>query len=831
MTRKIKKDTNVLASLGSRPKRTRTEAIPPSNTPSIPKSISDAFGFVTSDEINNQPLQNLHFDDENLNDDPNLAQFMPYPEEPEIEPQISTAADQFAQESQDYWNSEAREREKHKWSAIESQMTATYLECQHQTKNWTSQASYLDADPICQCPDKEFVMQTVDLFDQSMHYFKKEILFCSCMPRPVRLLHYGYIASSTQFPHTAFSIPLLQFHHHLWNQTVVSSTGFLGALIAFLNSRTDGVDTDAQTKNTSNKLLIHNRDLRRQFSHSVNTYRSIMLCTKRIYSEGLKLSNAQLLADRCARCFGPAINEKKISPQEPDVIIALDGNFQHRHYTRSSKDNPTEEEYPNLFVKPSSMKKNEIIQNSTEGLAKNMKVPKWLLRRLRNAHTVSLEAWTALTNLSNQKSTKFPTITYTKEFLRQQWLDERNSQNSRCHIQEQQKIELGRLLYYQEMAQNAWDKDASNTEEGYTRLEEHSSYKKKIEKQRAKIGSEAILKNLNAHEQDQILKIWYAKQEVRDQFVAICEQKRPLDMSRRDGKHSSIGYNDKTPLLKTLRDQAAKLKTKLESYQKLLTAYSIQSPHQSQPPNIMYTELLKIDFDHSFWNDGLFTNGREPWAIDANTQHGMRQIAYFDRANEEIRRIGWEVQRVMRWATDSHKSLYNYLFQLQLFQNIEEGSPMSLPLVEHPTLSSLSRLGKVSAAQVIINEKLARLFTLQVDWNGPLLEVFARTPPQDGDRSLRTKWHDQIKKIQNIHSKSAIVLNPGIITILEKPDDDIQMENQEADEITRVDEPYGNSAVYIYEDSDDEPASDEDNDIEEEDVDEALNGFSCLSAA
>ncbi|EGG00551.1 uncharacterized protein MELLADRAFT_111785 [Melampsora larici-populina 98AG31] len=104
-----------------------------------------------------------------------------------------------------------------------------------------------------------------------------------------------------------------------------------------------------------------------------NMYRSIMLCTKKIYNEGLTLSNAQLLADRCGRCFGPAINEEHL-PQEPHVIVALDGNFQHRHYTQSSKDNPTEDEYPEIFIKPSDMKKHEILQHSTEAQAKNIKV-------------------------------------------------------------------------------------------------------------------------------------------------------------------------------------------------------------------------------------------------------------------------------------------------------------------------------------------------------------------------------------------------------------------------------------------------------------------------
>ncbi|EGG02444.1 uncharacterized protein MELLADRAFT_110146 [Melampsora larici-populina 98AG31] len=750
-SRKAKRDSNVLAGIGTRPSRKRQGDTPPRKPPVIPKSISDALGIGQSG-TNDQPIPQHNYDDFNLFNDPAAAEFIPHRDEPEANPpSIPILGTKFAQESLEYWNAEERRLEKLKWAAIESDMTATYLECQHCTKNWTSQASYLDINIICQCTNTKLVKQTVDLYAQSKVHFQAEIIFCSCMPRPVRLLHYGYIASSPQFPKTAFSIPLLQFHHHLRNETVVASTGFVNALFRFLKSRSDRSNTNMKPKNTKYESLIHDRDLRKQFTQSVDMYQAIILCTKRIYKEGLKLSNAQLLADQCARCFGPAINETKISPQEPDVIIALDGNFQHRHYTRSSKDNPTEEEYPDIFIKPLCMKKNEIIQNSTETQVKDIKITcmstaKWLLRRLRNAQTVSCQARTALTNLLSRRSSLFPTIRYTHDFLRQQWLVERNSQQKRCHIKEEQKLELGRLLYYEEMAQNVWDQDAEDAEEAILRLREHNTYKKKIEKQRAKIGSEVILNNLEAHKQDQILKIWFTKQEVRDQFLAICEQKRPLDISRRDGRNSSISYNNKTPLLKTLRNQAAKLKTKLENYQKMLSTYSITSPHRSQPENITYPELLKIYFDHTFWNDGLFTNGRETWAIDGDTQYGMRQIAYFDRASEEIRRIGWEVRRVMRWAIDLHNSLYSYLFQLQS-QNNEVELQMDLCLVQHPALSSLSGPGKISAAQVIIYEKLVHVLNLQVLWNSNLLEVFQSTPPQDGDGDLKIIWCDQVLSV------------------------------------------------------------------------------------
>ncbi|EGG08292.1 uncharacterized protein MELLADRAFT_62062 [Melampsora larici-populina 98AG31] len=297
-------------------------------------------------------------------------------------------------------------------------------------------------------------------------------------------------------------------------------------------------------------------------------------------------------------------------------------------------------------------------------------------------------------------------------------------------------------------------------------------------------------------EQDQILKIWFAKQDVQNQFVAIHEQKRPLD---------------------SLRDQTAKLKTKLETYQKLLLKYSTTSPHPSQPTNITYTKLLETDFDHLFWNDGLFTDRREPWAINANTQHGMRQIAYYDQAKEEIRRLGWEARRVMRWDIDSHRLLSTYLYQLQTHILVEDAQPIDLPLINHPALSLLSGLGKISAARMIINQKLVRIFNLQADWNTGLREILHCTPSQEGDNELKISWYNQIQKIQNMYVKKMLSLNTGFVTILEGVEDVIQTDNQANNNIQIDSEGITNTDG----DSSDD-LSVEDIDLEWEDVHEAM---------
>ncbi|EGG06277.1 uncharacterized protein MELLADRAFT_106941 [Melampsora larici-populina 98AG31] len=250
---KTNKPTNLIGNMGLRSKRRRKAGTPPKMTPQKAQSISASLGIATHPV----PASNGHLED--LDDNPELNQFLPLPEEPEAPAHpIPDAAYQFAQDSRSWWNAEARRNLKLQWNAIEFQMTATYLELQYQTRNWTSKASYLDVDINCQCSNS-LTIDSVDLIDTLGFHSKHPILFCD-----------------------------------------------------------------------------------------------------------------------------------------------------------------------------------------------------WLLRRLRNAQTVLRETSSALSKLSQERSSLFPTIRYTYEFLREQWIVERNSQHKRCYIQEEQKIELGRLLCLEEMAQEIW---------------------------------------------------------------------------------------------------------------------------------------------------------------------------------------------------------------------------------------------------------------------------------------------------------------------------------------------------------------------------------------
>lgn len=70
--------------------------------------------------------------------------------------------------------------------------------------------------------------------------------------------------------------------------------------------------------------------------------------------EALKLTPVEQLADNCPRCFGATVLGKM--PEEPDVVVCLDGNFQHqRHAASSVKPTSSKLQYPPHFIVPEEL--------------------------------------------------------------------------------------------------------------------------------------------------------------------------------------------------------------------------------------------------------------------------------------------------------------------------------------------------------------------------------------------------------------------------------------------------------------------------------------------
>lgn len=140
----------------------------------------------------------------------------------------------------------------------------------------------------------------------------------------------------------------------------------------------------------------------------------------------------------------------------------------------------------------------------------------------------------------------------------------------------------------------------------------------------------------------------------------------------------------------------------------------------------------------------------------------MQQIEYVDRANEELRRLGWEVRRTMRWATTSHHRIWRRLLSLK---NDPPPEPHLLtPLLSHVSLSCLSPPARRLAVTVILKNQYIKITNLQLAWHEGIQEVFTQTKHQTGDEDLVQTWNSQLHHITALH-QGGMSMIAGVVDI------------------------------------------------------------------
>jgi hypothetical protein len=110
--------------------------------------------------------------------------------------------------------------------------------------------------------------------------------------------------------------------------------------------------------------------VRKPFSAAVDLFRRLENMSNELVFTVMKMKNQQILASTsCPACFGP---EPENSDEYPEatrnrLIVCLDGNFQHRHHTKASR-NYVKLESPRIFIPPSELDQmfNEINAHEVE---------------------------------------------------------------------------------------------------------------------------------------------------------------------------------------------------------------------------------------------------------------------------------------------------------------------------------------------------------------------------------------------------------------------------------------------------------------------------------
>ncbi|POW16024.1 hypothetical protein PSTT_01706, partial [Puccinia striiformis] len=242
-----------------------------------------------------------------------------------------------------------------------------------------------------------------------------------------------------------------------------------------------------------------------------------------------------------------------------------------------------------------------------------------------------------------------------------QWTKEREHYGSRRDNEAEKALELGRLFTLEEDLWNAWSDIPTSREDALSCLRSIHKMMDQIQAQRERLGTSAMLCGIEERHCKAFLRMLYCKTKLRRKHLALLAEKRPLDQVRM-GRASKLGEQRLSDLIierlvKSLRKRAEKLQTVLTQYTKSQAAFVEAFPDRPAPPAPQYDELLQMPANNPFWNDGILSNHNEPWAVDQSTQAGMRDIARLARAEEEVRQIGREVRRSVRWAVHEHNRI------------------------------------------------------------------------------------------------------------------------------------------------------------------------------
>ncbi|KAH9815796.1 hypothetical protein DFH28DRAFT_1082087 [Melampsora americana] len=572
-------------------------------------------------------------DDEDHVEAIDMNRFMPLPNHvnaPPVDPVLAALrrdqhlADRLAHENQ--WN----------WQY--AVMLPTFLRCRMETSNWGDEEKWkADLREPCTCAIR--TERNVDLVDLTSRR-RVKVSFCKyCdLSDPVRLLQMGYIASSPSQPRTAFSVRLLVHHHNQWVRYAVPTHAFC-----------EGLDESLDSHNPV--ILTHKgnpRDWRQPFTVSVDAFRALNNQIRELEYQKLQLTELGKLAANCPKCFGPPIGNTR--PEEPQVLVCLDGNFQHKRHAKASVPIPGSlPPRPEIFLDPKIAEAKEQflkLANDARGKGhfKNMDESGLLGLACRQDHiTLCTGANSMATRLKYQAELQDArrtlarylqqNPTHTTQYFQTQWDRQRKLQLKAISVRSKEKRERLEVLIkleedLLEVRQQMRDMDAAHapmrTAEQRNELlalpRTLANLELKIQEVADEVGNTELL-NVRRRGNDQVKAVLTVQVALGFLYEAkFGADQQQVEAARRTGTHAAR-YN--------------------EHYQPAQPLYA---------PS--FDEVVAMDMLHPFWDEVALNHPDEPWASCQITKEGMVALRSQISSEEELRRLGREVRQMMGWGIE-----------------------------------------------------------------------------------------------------------------------------------------------------------------------------------
>ncbi|PLW19874.1 hypothetical protein PCANC_09273 [Puccinia coronata f. sp. avenae] len=689
----------------------------------------------------------------------------------------------------------------HNYSNMIETLHSVYMRLKFKTKNWAG----LDASNDfrnCNCLPSKKIARLVDLVDISGQC-RTLVKFCSCTKDTVTLLQLGYMAGSPMKPQTAFSMPLMIFHNHLWNHCHVGTMPFTMALRDYLKPRSQRLYAKDQS---------HPRDLRRPFTAAVDIFRRLEDMTDNLNFRYLQLTKQQILANvTCPACFGPQPPKINVFPQSTrdQLIICLDGNFQHRHHSKASRDHGRLH-IPRVFLDPIEVeaakkeirwqeqlnntpaqrdrcteshkaaddKRNEStwkgcdniglmgcccrhnaavyfanIHKSREQRSLPMALINWLLEDLEPSRPVSIlyDIGCSLDKFINAQALlsahrlhiKFGTSIF--HAYVHNWL---------CQLKYNPRFNTGWGLLDGEGLERMWSYLAPLVSPLRYATCSHClgaiAHRLKFHNQRGikQLRNSTTPLDVGWQKQRSFQSAHTQEEDKREKkLVKLYKEEAVLNhlRSRLQGPELFLATEeDLQELLDRITEKNKQLKRDAESLNRVNQSIDFvkQFPNQTIADfsgTLTYEIFSAMNLDNPFWNNRLYYHCKAPWAIDSNVCAGINCVLLLSRIQEEFQLIAQELSHAVGWAISYHQLLKSNIDYLQTL---------------HSNVDSIQMVGmnRKNKIKCIARELHMRLFshqTLVQDWSDDVRWLWGVCQPKE-NKQLINAWTELMDQVRSV---------------------------------------------------------------------------------
>ncbi|KAI9613456.1 hypothetical protein H4Q26_010060 [Puccinia striiformis f. sp. tritici PST-130] len=690
-----------------------------------------------------------------------------------------------------------REARELNWSNVTQLLHPAFMTMKSRTNNW-SRTLDINPMPKCICSSKEKTTRIVDLVDIFGQY-RKPFEFCKCTDDAARLIYHGYLAASPQIPQTAFSLPLLTLHNSLWNHchardlhkpfsaavdfyreleelsTKLAYTALQLTPLQILAIESCPACFGPRPANT-HEYPDATRDLLcicldANFQHRHHTKASHANENVRMPRIFITENDIQEMADIISAKEEENSNKKQQGPPDRCTKSFKAADDQRNESTWKGCDDTG---LMGCCCRHDSVVYMANIYKSGE----KRSLPLALLRKLfldvEPDRTVgilydigcSLDKFCQLVSSAafNCASIEAPQLKRYKEtaslaiFFKQQWASQREFRHHRTGPEDERRCKLVEL-YEKEATVARLRKELSSPKVLQRTEDELADLIENIETgtEEVQLLKEELTEEEGVHiddkEQRLLLLLWSAKTELFLQASYKQAEMQPITDSQTIG--TRLGTKGREKVFQALRDRESVVARALNLYNKRYTDYVAEYPDKAPATQyehpLSYDEFSAFPLDDAFWNDGIYYQSKEPWAMDPNVRSGINCVLILSRIQEEFQLIAQELARMVEWAISHYHTLFksiNYLRGRIVQMSIPNTAVPPDYIDEIPFGDGkCSHVLKVTYIKQDLQQRTWEHGTLVEEWSEKVAWLWPRCQPHT-NRPALCRWFELTKLVR-----------------------------------------------------------------------------------